>query len=95
MSGDELDFLAHDEGDYVAVAVRDVDPGIATVAWLSSSERRSVEVVEAIPFGHKVALTELGQGDPVIEYSVPVGVTTAPVATGSLVHTHNMRSARW
>lgn len=90
-----MDFLAHDGGDYVAVAVRDVAPGEATVAWLSSPERRSVQVAEAVPFGHKVALTDMKEGDVVIEYSVPVAVTTAPVVTGSLVHTHNVRSTKW
>lgn len=90
-----VDFLAHDTGDHVAVAVRDVAPGPATVAWLSSTERRSVQVNEAVPFGHKVALSALGEGEAVIEYSVPVALTTAAVAAGDLVHTHNVRSTKW
>jgi len=90
-----VDFLAHDVGDHVAVAVRDVAPGEATVAWLSAPERRAVQVNEAVPFGHKVALVALGDGEAVIEYGVPVALTTAPVAAGSLVHTHNVRSTKW
>lgn len=91
----KADFLAHNPEDHVAVAVRDVAPGEGLVAWLSSPERRAVQVNEAVPFGHKVALVALGDGEAVIEYGVPVAVTTAPVAAGSLVHTHNVRSTKW
>ncbi|MDA8072303.1 MAG: UxaA family hydrolase [Actinomycetota bacterium] len=90
-----VDFLAHDAGDHVAVAVRDVAPGEATVGWLSSPERRSVQVSEPVPFGHKVALAALGDGEAVVEYGVPVAVTTKAVTAGSLVHTHNVRSTKW
>lgn len=90
-----IDFLAHEDGDHVAVAVRDVGPGPAVVAWLSSEARRSVEVTEAIRFGHKVALADLVEGTKVVEYGAPVAVTTAAVAAGALVHTHNVRSAKW
>jgi (2R)-sulfolactate sulfo-lyase subunit alpha len=31
----------------------------------------------------------------VLEYGVLIGLTRAPVAAGELVHTHNLRSARW
>ena len=92
---DGIDFLAHDDGDHVAVAVRDVEPGPAMVAWLSSPERRSVRVTEAVPFGHKVALADLAEGGTVVEYGVTVAVATAAVPAGSLVHTHNVRSTKW
>lgn len=90
-----IDFLAHDDADHVAIAVRDVQPGLATVAWLSSPERRPVAVTERIPFGHKVALADLAEGGTVVEYGVPVAVVIAAVPTGALVHTHNVRSAKW
>ncbi len=90
-----IDFLAHKGGDHVAVAVRDVQPGPALVAWLDSPERCEIQVNDQIRFGHKVALAGLAEGDPVIEYGVAVAVTTGPVASGDLVHIHNVRSARW
>jgi (2R)-sulfolactate sulfo-lyase subunit alpha len=87
--------LVHDEGDDVAVAVRDLDVGPASVAWLDSGRRASIELRAPIPLGHKVALRDLDEGAPVIEYRVQIGVTRAAVSAGDHVHTHNLRSARW
>ncbi|MFC7406406.1 UxaA family hydrolase [Georgenia alba] len=88
-------FLAHHDGDHVAVAVQDVSPGPATVVVLHGHQSRTVDVRDPIPLGHKVALTELAEGAEVIEYGVRVAVTSEPVPAGGYVHTHNVRSARW
>lgn len=93
--GQGVDLLAHEDEDHVAVAVRDVPPGEVRVAWLGSGQRRSLRAVDAIPFGHKMALADLAAGDEVTEYGVRVGVTTQAIGRGALVHTHNIRSARW
>lgn len=89
------EFLIHNEGDHVGVAVRDIEPGEAKGVFMDSDRAVSVTVTEAVPLGHKIALVALGEGDDVIEYGVRVGLTRQPVAAGSLVHTHNLRSARW
>lgn len=88
-------FLAHSEGDGVAVAVQDVEPGPARVVSLDSDREFRVEAREPIPLGHKIALTDLGAGADVIEYGVRVGITRTAIQSGALVHVHNMRSARW
>jgi (2R)-sulfolactate sulfo-lyase subunit alpha len=91
----ELAFLVHNQGDDVAVAVRDTDPGTTTGAYLVSGERFGIDVREAIPLGHKIALRDLAEDENVIEYGVPIGLTRCPIPAGTLVHTHNLRSARW
>lgn len=87
-------FLAHKEGDKVAVAVRDLEPGPADGGFLDGGELR-VEVREPVPLGHKLALVDIAEGDDLIEYGVRVGVATNPIRTGEHVHVHNVRSARW
>ncbi|MGH9063864.1 MAG: hypothetical protein ACRD0L_07860, partial [Acidimicrobiales bacterium] len=67
-----VDFLAHHEGDAVAVAVRDVPVSAAGVAYLDSGRRTSVVTTEPIPLGHKVALTDLPDEAEVVEYGVVV-----------------------
>ena len=90
-----VDFLAHRQGDDVAVAVRDTGPGAASAAYLDSGERFGITARDAIPLGHKIALRDLGEHADVLEYGVLIGLTRSPVAAGELVHTHNLRSARW
>jgi (2R)-sulfolactate sulfo-lyase subunit alpha len=88
-------FLAHRQGDMVAVAVRDVEPGQAEFAYLDTGARNPIQVLERIPLGHKVALIDIAEGTAVIEYGQRVGLAQAAIATGAMVHVHNIRSAKW
>jgi (2R)-sulfolactate sulfo-lyase subunit alpha len=90
-----VDFLSHQRGDDVAVAVRDTAPGAASAAYLDSGDRFEIVARDTIPLGHKIAVRDLAEQENVLEYGVPIGLTRAPVAAGELVHTHNLRSARW
>jgi len=88
-------FLAHSRGDDVAVAVRDIEAGPVTVAYLDSGAREHRKAIEAIPLGHKLALRDLEDGAEVTEYGETIGVMYRAVRAGGLVHVHNLRSARW
>ena len=90
-----LGFLVHNEGDHVGVAVEDVAPGRALVVYMDSGRETPVEVIEAIPLGHKIALADLPGDADLIEYGVRVGKTRVAIKRGQLVHVHNVRSARW
>ncbi|PSL00638.1 (2R)-sulfolactate sulfo-lyase subunit alpha [Murinocardiopsis flavida] len=89
------DFLAHDEGDSVAVAVRDVAAGPARIGYLRAETAVDVDVTADIPLGHKVALSAIAEGAEIREYSQLVAIATADIAEGDHVHVHNVRSARW
>src|SRR6185437_8877556 len=67
-------FLAHNEGDMVAVAVQDVAPGERSVVYLDSDREARMTVTEEIPLGHKVALVDLAADAEVIEYGVRVAL---------------------
>lgn len=90
-----LAFLVHREGDDVAVAVRDTAPGDAAGALLDTGQRFGIAVRTAIPLGHKVALRDLAENEAVTEYGVTIGLARCDIPSGDLVHTHNIRSARW
>lgn len=91
----EPDFLAHTDGDSVAVAMRDLSPGTAEGGWLSGPETVTVQLIEPVPLGHKFALRDITSGEEVIEYGVPVAVATRSIAAGQHAHVHNLRSIRW
>jgi altronate hydrolase len=71
--------------DDVAVAVRPLAAG-AEVAV----EGARVTLAEDVPAGHKFALRALGAGEDVRKYGFVIGATTAPVAEGAWVHSHNL-----
>ena len=49
---------------------------------------------EPIALCHKIALADLSAGDAVVKYGECIGEATAPIARGSWVHVHNVRSRR-
>lgn len=49
-----------------------------------------IEVAQRIQVGHKMALRDISQGDPVLRYGSHIGIATQPISAGSHVHTHNL-----
>ena len=95
MNGRGPDFLAHKEGDSVAVAVRDLDRGSVAGAYLEGPDGVEVDLSSDVPLGHKLALQDVAAGEDVIEYGVRVGIAIWDIKRGDYVHVHNVRSARW
>ena len=77
-------FLAHQAGDAVAVAVQDLEPGAVAGA---ATRQRPVEGGRGCrpgPARPQVALRDVAEGEEVIEYGVPIGRATAPIERGRL-----------
>ncbi len=48
-------------------------------------------LMEMVPEAHKVALADIGHGQPIIRYGVVIGYAEAPIAKGTWVHEDVMR----
>ena len=72
-------------GDSVAVALQALPAGCEIVL---AGQR--LKVLDDVPRGHKVALTALSEGAPVIKYGYPIGHARQAIARGAHVHTHNV-----
>lgn len=88
-------FLLHDDGDTVGIAVQDLDPGTLQGASVKEGTKHTAVLNQAIPLGHKFAMKDHALGDPIVKYGIKVGVASMPIKKGDYVHTHNMRSFRW
>ena len=82
--------------DNVAVALDDLRKGELVEVEVGGS-RATLRVLEYVPFGHKLALREIRNGDPVIMYGEVIGVATRDIPAGAHVHVHNVSSTkrRW
>lgn len=89
-------FLVHAKQDTVGVAVEPIHAG-ETVGGvvLDDDSTLTITAAQDIPLGHKIALGEVPLRATVVKYGEPIGITTAPIAPGQHVHTHNLKSARW
>ena len=76
-------FIRITERDNVAVAIEPLCAG---------ESHLGVTLVEDVPAGHKFALTDIPEGGNIIKYAFPIGHATKPIAAGSWVHTHNVKT---
>lgn len=68
--------------DAIGVALTDLAPGDAIGPNLVARE--------AIPRGHKVALSPFVAGDPITKFGTFIGVASQPIAAGAQIHRHNL-----
>jgi len=81
-----------------AIKVKDEDDVAVAMEPLAAGEMvdvrgTAVSLIEAIPAGHKFAVTPVPAGRPVLRYGFPIGTARTDIATGAHVHTHNVATA--
>lgn len=47
-----------------------------------------------VPYGHKIAVTEIKKGGLILKYGEEIGIATADIQKGEYVHVHNLDSMR-
>lgn len=89
--------LVHDNQDNVGVVVVEgLKAGTEMLCVVTEDNSDfSLVVNHDVPIGHKVALSNLSDGDTAIKYGQDIGRIVAPVAKGDHVHTHNLKTKRW
>lgn len=78
-----------DDKDNVATAMEDIPEGAKVL-----SKGGETVTIEPIPFGHKVALTDLPKGTAILKYGEQIGLALDDIAKGACVHVHNVDSQR-
>ena len=93
----EPQFLVHSPKDNVGVVVIEgLAAGTDMFGVITENDTTiNLKAGHDIPIGHKVALTDLKDGDTIIKYGVDIGKMVADAATGEHVHVHNLKTKRW
>ncbi|HXJ54756.1 MAG TPA: SAF domain-containing protein, partial [Burkholderiales bacterium] len=78
----ELTIRLHPEDD-VVIARMEIPTGTLIA-------KEKVSVLVTIPAGHKLAVRDIAQGNPVRRYNQIIGFASRPIAAGEHVHTHNL-----
>ena len=79
--------------DNVATSLEDFAPGTEVPVRLGK-EVSKVKALEKIPFGFKIAVTDIARGADVIKYGEQIGIASQDIKQGELVHVHNIEGAR-
>lgn len=72
--------------DNVAVALVDIRKGERVIL----PGDLELEAMNDIPFSHKVALRDLGEGEDIVKYGEVIGQAKEGITKGDWVHTHNL-----
>ena len=87
----KINALLMDEKDNVVTCVADVAKG-EQVVYRCGEEICSLTAEEDIPFCHKIALTDLKEGDEVIKYGELIGRTSRQIVRGTWISHNNIYS---
>ncbi|NIN52718.1 MAG: D-galactarate dehydratase [Nitrososphaeria archaeon] len=79
--------------DNVATALINIEGG-TTLAVEIGRETRKITVLQRIPFGHKFALRDIEEGQPIYKYGEVIGRATQLIRKGEHVHIQNLESIR-
>lgn len=83
----ETKYLKINPDDNVAVAIQSLSKGeIITI------DGQEITILQDIPAGHKVMLTNLKQGENIIKYGYPIGHATSDVKTGQWVNEEQIKT---
>ena len=89
----------------LALKVSDLD-NVATIFANGITDGTQVEVRDKrgesftltvhgdVPYGHKIALTEIHVGEQITKYGEEIGIATQEIKPGDYVHVHNLASMR-
>jgi altronate hydrolase len=87
MTAEERRAILLRSDDNVAVAARPIPTGF--VLDLGGNK---VEVREPIKLGHKVAVRDIAEGEPIHKYGQVIGFASKPILAGGWVHVQNTRA---
>lgn len=83
-----LDYIIIDENDNVGVALKDMEKG-----YTLESPYGILPLKENIPAGHKFALKDISDSEPIIKYGYTIGYATGKITAGCHVHTDNLSTS--
>lgn len=84
-----------DAKDNVATVISATTAGEEVEIFSTKQEVvQHIKARDSLPLGHKIALTDIGQGDNITKYGAVIGKASKDIAVGEYVHIHNVESNR-
>lgn len=72
--------------------------GIADGSQVEVRDKRghtqTVHVHGDVPYGHKIALKDIAQGEAIVKYGQSIGTASREIRAGDYVHIHNLDAMR-
>jgi len=82
-----------DNKDNVATALRQLEAD-DSIRVQTEDYAVDVTLAQTIPSGHKFALKDIEQGEPIIKYGEIIGLATRKITKGEHTHVHNVEGLK-
>ena len=89
----QKELLIMDLNDNIGIIKQEVSKG-QKIEIQNPDLKDLIEAKEDIPFGFKIAIKEINQKDIIYKYGEAIGVASAPISKGEMVHVHNVEGLR-
>ena len=87
--------LQCDELDNVAtIFANGVVTGMEVDVRDKKGNTQVVKVLDNVPYGHKIAIVDIKEGDHIMKYGESIGAALRDIPKGDYVHVHNIIALR-
>ena len=86
-------FVVLSEEDNVATCLAEIEAGYRVELEIAG-KTTVIDIRDAIPFGHKIAILSIAAGEEVRKYGAVIGQASQAIEPGQWVHVHNVESVR-
>ena len=62
---------------------------------MENNKTVSIQSLNEIQLGHKIAMIDLNEGDTILKYSHDIGKVVKSIKKGEHVHVHNVKTKKW
>ena len=93
----KTDIIIHHEKDNVGVVVIEkITLNQDCACWIMENDKTvSIQSLNEIPLGHKIAMIDLDEGDTILKYGHDIGKVVKSIKKGEHVHVHNVKTKKW
>lgn len=84
----------HEQDNVATIFTNDVHAGDTAMVKDSGGQTELIPILSDIPYGHKIALTDIKAGQRINKYGEEIGIASVDITRGAHVHIHNLESMR-
>lgn len=84
----------HDSDNVAVIFAEDARSGMRVQVRDKKGSLQQLVLLSDTPYGHKVAVRDIHEGQPIVKYGEEIGIATREIPAGEYVHIHNLDSQR-
>lgn len=90
----KLGLKVHEADNVATIFAEGISKGSQVEIRDKSGNKQLLTVLDNIPYGHKVAVANIKEGELINKYGEEIGIATQNITLGEHVHVHNLNSMR-